>query len=91
MLLLTGRNINHSYEQERKIVAINGSKWYDLVADIAIRLDILAPNVHHKIVIFVSKRVRTSGKRERICRGKQHTCSDTSALGHRTVMRDQMW
>ena len=68
MLLLTGRNINHSYEQERKIVAINGSKWYDLVADIAIRLDILAPNVHHKIVIFVSKRVRTSGKRGRICR-----------------------
>ena len=43
MLLLTGRNINHRYGQERKIVVINGSEWYDLVVDIAIRLVILAP------------------------------------------------
>lgn len=64
------------------MVALNGSEWYDLVADIAIRLVILAPMYIEIFFIFVLKRVRTTGKRERMCREKQHTCSETSDLGH---------
>ena len=55
------------------------------------KISYLSSYVHRQTAIFVLKRVRTTGKRERMCRVKQGRCNDTSVEGHRTVSRGQMW